>query len=115
MVHQSLVIGKCWSEDVIAHGEMEMILKDDEYMKRNMLTVYYKHDAKYLNQTFYRFMGEQEFENTESIFTKRYLFLDMYPSIIEFLNRLLVDGDKTPEFRYSLYGVNFSVFVDSVI
>lgn len=38
-----------------------MILKDDEYIKRNMLTVYYKHEAKYLNQTFYRFMGEQEF------------------------------------------------------
>lgn len=36
---------------------------------------------------------QEEFENTESIFTKRYLFLDMYPSIIEFLNRLLVDGE----------------------
>lgn len=38
-----------------------MILKDDEYLKRNMLTVYYKHEAKYLNRAFYRFMGEQEF------------------------------------------------------
>lgn len=42
-------------------GEMGMILKDDEYLKRNMLTVYYKHEAKYLNRAFYRFMGEQEF------------------------------------------------------
>lgn len=36
---------------------------------------------------------QEEFENTESIFTKRYLFLDMYPSVIGFLNRLLVDGE----------------------
>lgn len=36
---------------------------------------------------------QTEFNKTDSFFTKRFLFLDMYPSIIEFLNRLFVDGE----------------------
>lgn len=40
---------------------------------------------------------QTEFGKTESFFTKRFLFLDMYPSIIEFLNRLFVDGEYTFE------------------
>ena len=35
------------------------------------------------------------FVKTDSVFTKRFLFLDMYPSLIEFLNRLFVDGIYT--------------------
>lgn len=38
-----------------------------------------------------------EFRKTNSFFTKRFLFLEMYPSIIEFLNRLFVDGKYTFE------------------
>lgn len=35
---------------------------------------------------------QKEFYTTDSVFTKRHLFLDMYPSVIEFLNRLFVNG-----------------------
>lgn len=38
-----------------------------------------------------------EFEKNTSFLTKRFLFLEMYPSIIEFLNRLFVDGEYTFE------------------
>lgn len=38
-----------------------MVLKDEEYLKRNILSVFYKHESQYLNRSFYRFMGEQEF------------------------------------------------------
>lgn len=51
-----------------------------------------KYAQKYSQKGFEKHIQE-EFENTESIFTKRYLFLNMYPSVIEFLNRLLVDGE----------------------
>lgn len=40
---------------------------------------------------------QAEFGRTDSFFTKRFLFLDMYPSIIEFLNRLFVDGEYSFE------------------
>ncbi len=40
---------------------------------------------------------QTEFSKADSFFTKRFLFLDMYPSIIEFLNRLFVDGEYTFE------------------
>ncbi len=36
---------------------------------------------------------QTEFIKTNFFFTKRFLFLDMYPSLIEFLNRLFVDGE----------------------
>lgn len=40
---------------------------------------------------------QKEFIKADSFFTKRFLFLDMYPSLIEFLNRLFVDGIYTLE------------------
>lgn len=40
---------------------------------------------------------KKEFLKANSFFTKRFLFLDMYPSLIEFLNRLFVDGKYTFE------------------
>ena len=40
---------------------------------------------------------QKEFSKTDGFFTKRFLFLDMYPSIIAFLNRLFVDGIYTFE------------------
>lgn len=40
---------------------------------------------------------QKEFSKIGTFFTKRFLFLDMYPSIIEFLNRLFVDGKYTFE------------------
>ena len=40
---------------------------------------------------------QEEFNNIDSFFAKRFLFLNMYPSIIEFLNRLFVDGEYTFE------------------
>lgn len=39
----------------------------------------------------------QEFLRTNSFFTKRFLFLNMYPSLIEYLNRVFVDGMYTFE------------------
>lgn len=39
-----------------------MVLKDDEYMKRNILAVFFKHDSQYTNLPYYRFMGKKEFE-----------------------------------------------------
>lgn len=36
---------------------------------------------------------QSQFEETASFFTKRYYFLDVYPSLIAFLNRLFVDGE----------------------
>ena len=38
-----------------------------------------------------------EFNKTSSFITKRFLFLDIYPSIIEFLSRLFIDGKYTFE------------------
>lgn len=51
-----------------------------------------RYSQKYSPKGFEKHIQE-EFQNTDSIFTKHYLFLNMYPSVIEFLNRLLVDGD----------------------
>ncbi len=36
---------------------------------------------------------QSQFEEAASFFTKRYYFLDVYPSLIAFLNRLFVDGE----------------------
>ena len=36
---------------------------------------------------------QKEFSKADDFFTKRFLFLNMYPSIIGFLNRLFVDGN----------------------
>lgn len=38
-----------------------------------------------------------EYGKINTFFTKRFLFLEMYPSIVEFLNRLFVDGEYTFE------------------
>ena len=51
-----------------------------------------KYKKKYSAEGFENHL-HTEFEKTNSIFTKRFLFLEMYPSIIEFLNRLFVDGN----------------------
>lgn len=40
---------------------------------------------------------QAEFGKTDSFFIKKFLFLEMYPSIIEFLNRLFVDGEYSFE------------------
>lgn len=49
---------------------------------------------------------QAEFGRTDSFFTKRFLFLDMYPSIIEFLNRLFVDGEYSFENGVELPYIN---------
>lgn len=36
---------------------------------------------------------QEQFAESSSFFTKRYYFLDVYPSLIAFLNRLFVDGE----------------------
>ncbi|RGO26920.1 hypothetical protein DXB23_05485 [Dorea sp. OM02-2LB] len=40
---------------------------------------------------------QEKFAESNSFFTKRYYFLDVYPSLISFLNRLFVDGEYTFE------------------
>lgn len=40
---------------------------------------------------------QEQFAESNSFFTKRYYFLDVYPSLIAFLNRLFVDGEYTFE------------------
>lgn len=40
---------------------------------------------------------QKEFKKLNSFITKRFLFLNMYPSIVEYLNRLFVDGEYTFE------------------
>lgn len=39
-----------------------MVLKDAEYIKRNIFAIFYKHESLYLDRPYYRFVGEQEFE-----------------------------------------------------
>lgn len=39
----------------------------------------------------------KDFERMDSFFTKRFYFLNVYPSIIEYLNRMFVDGEYTFE------------------
>ncbi len=51
-----------------------------------------KYKDKYSNKGFVDVKKEQ-FEQASSFFTKRYYFLDVYPSLIAFLNRLFVDGE----------------------
>lgn len=55
-----------------------------------------KYSQKYSIEGFEKHLAT-EFEISSSFFTKRFLFLEMYPSIIEFLNRLFVDGEYTFE------------------
>lgn len=55
-----------------------------------------RYKQKYSEEGFENHL-QTEFGKADSFFTKRYLFLDVYPSIIEFLNRLFVDGEYTFE------------------
>lgn len=55
-----------------------------------------KYKEKYSDKGFADIKQEQ-FEETNTFFTKRYYFLDIYPSLIAFLNRLFVDGEYTFE------------------
>ncbi len=57
---------------------------------------YTSNSAKYSTKGFENHL-QKEFSKTDGFFTKRFLFLDMYPSIIEFLKRLFVDGIYTFE------------------
>lgn len=52
--------------------------------------------GKYSKKGFEKHL-QTEFGRMDSFLTKRFLFLEMYPSIIEFLNRLFVDGKYTFE------------------
>lgn len=65
----------------------------NDYMNYPRNTPYSK---KYSDKGFEQHLS-QEFLKTNSFFTKRFLFLDMYPSLIEYLNRLFVDGIYTFE------------------
>lgn len=53
-------------------------------------------EIKYYSQKFsdkgFAEMKQQKFEKSETFFTKRYYFLNVYPSMIMYLNRLFVDG-----------------------
>lgn len=60
----------------------------NDYMNYPHRTPYSK---KYSVEGFEQHLN-QEFLKVNSFFTKRFLFLDMYPSLIEYLNRLFVDG-----------------------
>lgn len=53
-----------------------------------------KYREKFSNEGFAE-MKKKQFAGTDSFFTKRYHFLDVYPSLIVFLNRLFVDGEYT--------------------
>lgn len=55
-----------------------------------------KYEQKYSTKGFEKHLAT-EFEKNNSFLKKRFLFLEMYPSIIEFLNRLFVDGEYTFE------------------
>lgn len=65
---------------------------------RNNLSLCYveAHSRRYYNKGFEQHLS-QEFLKTNSFFTKRFLFLNMYPSLIGYLNRLFVDGAYTFE------------------
>lgn len=51
-----------------------MAMKDEEYLKRNILAVYYKHEPQYTNLPYYRFMGQKELETL--FFNKVMYFTD---------------------------------------
>lgn len=53
-----------------------------------------KYKEKYSNKGFNN-IKKTQFAEAGSLFTKRYYFLDVYPSLIAFLNRLFVDGEYT--------------------
>lgn len=55
-----------------------------------------KYSEKYSEKGFKNHLYS-EFGKANSFFRKRFLFLDMYPSIIEFLKRLFVEGNYTFE------------------
>lgn len=55
-----------------------------------------KYKQKYSGEGFEEHLAT-EFEKNNFFLKKRFLFLEMYPSIIEFLNRLFVDGEYTFE------------------
>lgn len=55
-----------------------------------------KYREKYSDKGFGGIKQDQ-FAETDTFFTKRYYFLDGYPSLIAFLNRLFVDGEYTFE------------------
>lgn len=55
-----------------------------------------KYSQKYSGVGFEKHLAI-EFEKNNSFLRKRFLFLEMYPSIIEFLRRLFVDGEYTFE------------------
>lgn len=55
-----------------------------------------KYKEKFSNKGFAE-MKKEQFEKTNSFFKKRYYFLNIYPSLIAFLNRLFVDGKYTFE------------------
>ena len=55
-----------------------------------------KYKEKFSHKGFVDIKQEQ-FAESNSFFTKRYYFLDVYPSLIAFLNRLFVDGEYTFE------------------
>lgn len=54
------------------------------------------YSAKYSIKGFENHL-QKEYGKADGFFTRRFLFLDMYPSIIEFLNRLFVNGIYTFE------------------
>ena len=53
-----------------------------------------KYKEKFSNKGFAE-MKKEQFEGSNSFFVKRYHFLNVYPSLIAFLNRLFVDGEYT--------------------
>lgn len=55
-----------------------------------------KNKEKYSRKGFESHL-QTEYVKTNTFLTKRFLFLEMYPSIVEFLNRLFVDGEYTFE------------------
>lgn len=64
-----------------------------------------RYREKYSKKAFKEHL-QSEFGKTKSFFTKRFLFLDMYPSIIAFLERLFVDG------TYPLNGDNEPPYIN---
>lgn len=59
--------------------------------------IHFPRRMKYYSQKFsdvgFADIKHEKYKNSNSFFTKRYYFLDVYPSMIAYLNRLFVDGD----------------------
>ncbi len=66
-----------------------MVLKDEAYLERNILTVYYKHDSQYQNLPYYRYMGEKEFE---TLFLNKIIY---FTDPIEWKNSNTGDKNET--------------------